>query len=84
MYLHALIFYVPLPSTGIAGITFGQGPSHFKHNLQGDVHATPGDLQLLTHKKRKLKKTHKECRKKEDEQRTEARVKQLSEASRGH
>lgn len=51
---------MPLPSTGRAGITFGQGPSHFKHNLQGDVHATPGDLQLLMRKKRKLKKTHKD------------------------
>jgi len=57
MHLHALILNVPLPFPGIAGVTFGQGPSHLKHNLQGDVHATPGDLQLLMYKEGKQKKT---------------------------
>lgn len=64
MHLNALILNVPLPFP--AGITFGQGPSHLKHNLQGDVHATPGDLQLLMYKEGKLKKTRPQrlCREK--------------------
>lgn len=60
MHLNALILNVLLPFPGIAGITFGQGPSHLKHNLQGDVHASPGDLQLPMYKEGKLKKTPKQ------------------------
>lgn len=56
MHLNALILNVPLPFPGIAGITFGQGPSHLKHNLQGDIHANPADLQLVMCKEGKLKK----------------------------
>lgn len=55
MHLNALNLNVSLPFPGIAHITFGQEPSHLKHNLQGDVHATPGDLQLLMCKEGKMK-----------------------------
>lgn len=55
MHLNALHLNVSLPFPGVAHITFGQEPSHLKRNLQADVHATPGDLQLPMYKEGKLK-----------------------------